>query len=105
MTREILGPGTDVQPPSGLVPVLPPVSVGGLFALLPGPHRLSVSVEEMDLAPVHVDDALHRTHQETLHLNRLTGGNTPNASQVRKITSVGWPAMHGIFAFGMCSIG
>ena len=29
----------------------------------------------------------------------LTGGSTPNASQVRKITSVGWPAMQGIFVF------
>ena len=35
----------------------------------------------------------------------LTGGSTPNASQVRKITSVGWPAMHGIRALRMKSIG
>src|SRR5262245_13391899 len=31
----------------------------------------------------------------------LTGGRTPNASHVRKMTSVGWPAMHGMRAFLM----
>src|SRR5215472_8756235 len=35
----------------------------------------------------------------------LTGGSTPNASQARKITSVGWPATHGMRAFLMYSIG
>ena len=34
-----------------------------------------------------------------------TGGSTPNASAVRKMTSVGWPATHGSLAFGMNSIG
>jgi hypothetical protein len=38
-------------------------------------------------------------------VSRETGGRTPKASQVRKITSVGWPAMHGIFALSMDSIG
>src|SRR5436190_18280364 len=33
--------------------------------------------------------------------SELTGGNTPNASQVRKTTSVGWPAMQGIRALRM----
>jgi hypothetical protein len=31
--------------------------------------------------------------------------NASNASHVRKITSVRWPARHGIFAFSMNSIG
>src|SRR3954451_6197020 len=35
----------------------------------------------------------------------LTGGSTPNASQVRKITSVGCPATHGMVALWMKSIG
>src|SRR3954451_15460556 len=37
--------------------------------------------------------------------SELTGGNTPNASQVRKMTSVGWPAMHGMRALLMKLIG
>src|SRR3954470_13060624 len=38
-------------------------------------------------------------------VSELTGGSTPKASQVRKITSVGWPARHGTFALWMNSIG
>jgi hypothetical protein len=38
-------------------------------------------------------------------VSRLTGGSTPNASQVRKMTSVGWPATQGILALRMYSIG
>ena len=38
-------------------------------------------------------------------VRRLTGGSTPNASQVRKITFFGCPPTHGIFALGMYSIG
>src|SRR3954469_17460235 len=34
----------------------------------------------------------------------LTGGSTPKASQVRKMMSVGCPAMQGILAFGIESI-
>src|SRR6516225_8840023 len=36
---------------------------------------------------------------------KLTGGSTPNASQVRKMTSLGWPATQGIFALWMNAIG
>jgi len=35
----------------------------------------------------------------------LIGGNTPPASQVKKITFSGCPPIHGIFAFGIYSIG
>jgi fructose-bisphosphate aldolase class I len=34
-----------------------------------------------------------------------SGGSTPKASQVRKITLRGWPATQGIFALSMKSIG
>ena len=34
-----------------------------------------------------------------------TGGSTPKASAVRKMTSVGCPATHGMRALAMCSIG
>ena len=34
-----------------------------------------------------------------------TGGNTPNASQVRKMTSVGCPAIQGMRALRMKSMG
>src|ERR1043165_2295568 len=37
--------------------------------------------------------------------SELTGGSTPNASHVRKMMSVGWPATHGMRAFLMYSIG
>src|SRR5262249_43297826 len=33
--------------------------------------------------------------------SELTGGSTPNASQVRKTTSVGWPETHGMRALRM----
>jgi hypothetical protein len=35
----------------------------------------------------------------------LTGGSTPKASQVRKMTFFGWPPTQGILAFGMYSTG
>jgi len=37
--------------------------------------------------------------------NKLTGGKTPKASQVRKMISVGCAAMQGMRAFWMNSIG
>ena len=35
----------------------------------------------------------------------LRGGSTPNASQVRKTTFLGWPPTQGILALGMNSMG
>jgi hypothetical protein len=54
-----------------------------------------------DLRRVAADEVVHRLPGVSL----LTGGNTPNASQVRKMTFFGCPPTQGIFAFGMYSIG
>src|SRR5678816_4158123 len=75
-----------------------------------GPPKQGENVVVGSLTPTSVPATLAvyplmKWYMAWAGLRRLTGGNTPNASQVRKMMSVGWPAVHGIRAFRMKSIG